>query len=216
MNRRKLGGGKMRAFILGALATGLLAAAPVAASADTIVEDFTIPVAAGTSNGSFVSDPFPGFDPSLGTLTDVIETLAQSLTWIPGFTVNDASPAVLTVSLHSPISVSQTFTASTSEPQRLTLVLNAEASSIGSGSQKAVLSTRENSGFGRLSRTRLEGTMTYVYTPFPSSIVDPPSGGAFPVPPEGGAVPELSTWAMMLVGFASLGYASKRRKPARA
>ena len=49
----------MRAFILGALATGLLAAAPVAASADTIVEDFTIPVAAGTSNGSFVSDPFP-------------------------------------------------------------------------------------------------------------------------------------------------------------
>ena len=149
----------MRAFILGALATGLLAAAPVAASADTIVEDFTIPVAAGTSNGSFVSDPFPGFDPSLGTLTDVIETLAQSLTWIPGFTVNDASPAVLTVSLHSPISVSQTFTASTSEPQRLTLVLNAEASSIGSGSQKAVLSTRENSGFGRLSRTELEGTM---------------------------------------------------------
>jgi hypothetical protein len=33
---------------------------------------------------------------------------------------------------------------------------------------------------------------------------------------EGSAVPEASTWAMMLLGFAGLGYAAFRRSPRRA
>jgi hypothetical protein len=48
---------------------------------------------------------------------------------------------------------------------------------------------------GTLSGDDLTGQVTYNYTP--------------------AAVPELSTWAMMVVGFAGVGYALVRRKPAR-
>jgi hypothetical protein len=48
---------------------------------------------------------------------------------------------------------------------------------------------------GALSGDSLTGQVTYTYTP--------------------AAVPEPSTWAMMLAGFAGLGYAAIRRKGAR-
>jgi hypothetical protein len=40
----------------------------------------------------------------------------------------------------------------------------------------------------------------------PPPIVDPPT------PITSAAVPELSTWAMMLLGLAGLGFAAKRRR----
>jgi hypothetical protein len=49
---------------------------------------------------------------------------------------------------------------------------------------------------GTLSPATLDGTVTYTFTPAVPNI------------------PEPSTWAMMLVGFAGLGYAALRRKGA--
>jgi hypothetical protein len=58
-------------------------------------------------------------------------------------------------------------------------------------------------------RTFLDGLVTYDYTPPPSSILNPPPPPSSTAPL---AAPEPSTWAMMLVGFAGLGYAAVRRK----
>jgi hypothetical protein len=45
----------------------------------------------------------------------------------------------------------------------------------------------------------------------PPPIIDPPPPTIDPPDPTA-AVPELSTWAMMLVGLAGLGLAAKRRR----
>jgi hypothetical protein len=60
-----------------------------------------------------------------------------------------------------------------------------------------------------MGRTVLEGPVSYLFTP--SSLL----GSAPPRPPPSpSAIPEPSTWAMMLMGFAGLGYAALRRKAA--
>ena len=194
----------MRALILGALGTAVLTAAPLAASADVITVKFSIPIPAGTSNNSFPSSRIRQFDSSLGTLTDTTIALTDSMTWTPGPAVGGASLSTLTVTLHSGSATgpSQTFTGSPGKPQRIELDLHGDISAIG---QSAVLTTSEGSIFGSLSRNFLEGTVTYGYIPFPSSIVDPP-------PIVGDAVPEPSTWAMMLIGFAGVAYVGWRAK----
>jgi hypothetical protein len=54
--------------------------APVAASADTTTENFTIGIFA-LDTDAFLSSPFDQFNPSLGMLTGVSETLTGSTTW---------------------------------------------------------------------------------------------------------------------------------------
>jgi PEP-CTERM motif len=72
--------------------------------------------------------------------------------------------------------------------------MNGAGASIGSGPQQAFLAVTDasdeafGSGHGRV----LSGVVTYSFTP------------------AGAPVPEPSTWAMMLVGFAGLGYAAVR------
>jgi hypothetical protein len=46
----------------------------------------------------------------------------------------------------------------------------------------------------------------------PPPIIDPPPPIIDPPDPAAAAVPELSTWAMMLIGLAGLGLAAKRRR----
>jgi len=79
----------------------------------------------------------------------------------------------------------------------------AAPSGIGPGSQMEILTLSDGTTVGRVFRTVLEGTVTYDFTPLP-----PPSSTALL------AAPEPSTWAMMLVGFAGLGYTALRRKSA--
>ena len=71
----------------------------------------------------------------------------------------------------------------------------AAAALIGPGVQTELLSAFDSSD-GEFDRTVSNGTVTYTYTP------------------SNAPVPEPSTWAMMLVGFAGLGYAAVRRKTA--
>jgi hypothetical protein len=75
----------MRTSAFLAAATAILLAAP--ASAAVKVVDFTLFV--GGSLGpdgrqTFSSSPFPGFDPSLGTLKTAAESISGSTTWLPG------------------------------------------------------------------------------------------------------------------------------------
>jgi hypothetical protein len=60
--------------------------------------------------------------------------------------------------------------------------------------------------FGGFSGFLFDPTGTVTRDPLDSPIVGPPD------PPSTPAVPELSTWTMMLVGFAGLGLAAKRRR----
>jgi PEP-CTERM motif len=85
--------------------------------------------------------------------------------------------------------------------------LSGTTSSIGSGSQNEIFSLSDGANGGGVSRTILEGAVTYDFTPLLGSAPPKP-------PPAPGAIPEPSTWAMMLVGFAGLGYAALRRKGA--
>ena len=60
--------------------------------------------------------------------------------------------------------------------------------------------------FGTPTGVLFNATGTVKLDPSDPPIPDPPD----PVTPT--AVPELSTWAMMLLGFAGLGFAAKRRR----
>jgi hypothetical protein len=184
----------MRAFACLALAAGVLAVAPISASAATIMESFTIDIS-GDSNQSVLSSMFAGFDPSLGTLTGATVSLTGSTLWTPGPPGPLEPPATLFVGLLSPIRASHVF--SSNEPATIDIDLNGAASgaAIGSGPQQELLNTTDTSN-GTLSPATLDGTVTYTFTP------------AVPT------IPEPSTWAMMLMGFAGLGYAAFRRKVA--
>jgi hypothetical protein len=195
----------MRAFAFVALAAGVLAAAPVAASADTITVDLLIPISASRLNKAFQSFPFPGFDPALGALTGATLSLTDSLTWIAGGVSGNDNSATLLVTLSGPIRASQMVVGSPGVVNQIEIDLNGKASSIGSGSQNEILSLSDDANGGGVSRTILEGTVTYDFTPLPGSAPPKP-------PPAPGAIPEPSTWAMMLIGFAGLGYAAWQRK----
>jgi hypothetical protein len=95
----------MRAFACLALAAGVLAVAPISASAATIMESFTIDIS-GDSNQSVLSSMFAGFDPSLGTLTGATVSLTGSTLWTPGPPGPLEPPATLFVGLLSPIRAS--------------------------------------------------------------------------------------------------------------
>jgi hypothetical protein len=182
----------MRAFAFAALAAGVLTTAPLAASADTIMETFTIDISGGDSNQTVLSSVFAGFDPSLGTLTGATVSLTGMTLWTPGPPGPLEPPATLAVVLVSPIPASHVF--SFDVPTTIDIDLNgaAPAAAIGSGPQQELLNTTDTSD-GTLSATTLDGTVTYTFTP---------------------TIPEPSTWAMILFGFAGLGYAALRRKAA--
>jgi hypothetical protein len=168
------------AFI--ALTAGVLATASAPASAAQIVEDFTIGVS-GDADQNVLSTPFDLFDPSLGTLTGVAESVTGSLTWDFGEDIGQT----LLLALQK-TGASQFFLSSGMVGNQ---VINVSLSGAGGFQDPVFLgpgTTQESlaaSGPGSLSGDSLTGQVTYTYTP--------------------AAVPEPSTWAMMLVGLAGLG-----------
>jgi PEP-CTERM motif len=185
----------MRNFAFLALTAGLLAG-PVAASAATIQAPTFFDIKKGGANQD-VSGQFLGFDPKLGTLTGVSISVSGNLTWTTGEEGGHDPMATLLLVL-SPIPASQTIKApADGNDVDVKVDLNgaAAASLIGPGVQTETLFISDDSD-GELARTVLDGTVTYTYTP------------------SSAPVPEPSTWAMMLLGFAGLGYAAVRRKGA--
>ncbi len=214
-------GPTLRAAAFFTLAAGMLIAAPVTAVANTEVFNFTIGLSGSggvisllsSSALTFHSSVFPLFDPTLGTLNSVSETIDGSLTWTTGrnFELSGGQSGAFGANLKlSDGTAAQTFKSFISNPQLIDIDLSGADSNvadllslIGKGTTTTYLAL---SGSGTasqtLSATTLEGTLTYNYTA--------PTGVLASAP-----VPEPSTWAMMLIGFAGLGYAAVRRKRTR-
>ena len=211
----------MRAAAFFTLAAGMLIAAPVSAVANTQVLNFTIEL---TGSGgvisllspsalTFHSPAFSLFDPALGTLNSVTETVTGSLTWTTGrkFELSGGqSGAVGAILKLSDDTATQTFRSFTSAPQLINVdVSGTESDSadllsyIGKGATTAYFSLLGSGTASQtLSAATLTGTLTYNYTPPPAGV------------PASAPVPEPSTWAMMLVGLAGLSFAAVRRKRA--
>jgi hypothetical protein len=188
----------MRAMSIAAIATALIATAPISAAADQIItESFsvTIPnsqVPDGVQQfAEFNSTPFPLFVPATGTLKSVSVTLSGSVSVASlladpdiGFILRGGMPidsVILHVSGTSDIKLSgndqNSFYVGTGDTQLLLLM--------GSGDNTPNASLISSDG-------PLNGVVTYTYT-LPTL-----------------AIPETPTWAAMLVGFASLGFAGCR------
>jgi hypothetical protein len=199
-------------------AAGLLIAAPVSATANTQVFSFTVELSGSDGIISllspaalvFHSSAFPLFDPKLGTLNSLSETITGSATWTTGrqFELSGgqsgASGATLTVS--DDIAV-QTLKSFTSDPLHIDFDVSGTVSDgadllafIGGGRKTTYLAlTGSGVPSQTLSATTLDGTLTYDYTA---------AAGI----PTSAPVPEPSTWVMMLIGFAGLGYAAVRQR----
>jgi hypothetical protein len=189
----------MRAFAFLTLAGGILATAPVPASAAQIVEDFTISIS-GSTDQDFDSTQFAQFNPLLGVLTSIQESVTGSATWLTSF---PGDTLILNTKL---IPSSQMFSSSvTGGPSVIQVNINGvsvfPSQFEGTGSLEETLISLDNDA-NTFSPAVLDGTVTYNFTP-------PASVGV------GSAVPEPSTWGMMLIGFAGLSYAAVRRKGAR-
>jgi hypothetical protein len=184
----------MRALAFIALTAGILATASVPASAAQIVEDFTISVS-GALDTHFLSTPFVLFDPKLGTLLSVSESVTGPLTWSPG-----ASGQELLLVLGKTGTSQFFFGSESGDPQVINVGLDGaggfqDPAFVGFGTTQESLAAAQSPGIGTLSGDSLTGQVTYTYTP--------------------ASAPEASTWAMMLVGFGGVGYAAIRRKRAR-
>jgi hypothetical protein len=210
----------LRAAAFFTLAAGMLIVAPVSAVADTVAFNFTIGLSGsgggaallGPSALTFNSSAFSLFDPKLGTLNSVSETVTGSLTWTTGrkFELSGGQSGAFGATLKvSDDTAAQTFRSFTSSPQIIGIDVSGTETDLlaftGTGTTTTYFSLVGTGTTGQtVSAATLEGTLTYDYTPAPAGI------------PTSAAVPEPSTWAMMVVGFAGLGYAALRRKHSRA
>jgi hypothetical protein len=186
----------MRAIGYAATIGAALATVPATGRAATLTEDFTIDIIGGSANNhttlTFPSTSFPKFDPSLGTLTQISETLTGSVDYLAG---NGPITQTLEVTL-TDVSAEQSFS-----PGSITIDLAGTSTNAatlagftGLGDALTSASFRVSSALPPgttfiwfLGSATLDGSITYTYT-----------------------IPEPSTWAMMLVGFAGLGYAGWR------
>jgi hypothetical protein len=183
----------MRAFTLAVLAAVGLAAGPVMASAATMVESFTIPFG-GVITAVYTT--VPGFDPELGALEEASISVVGSTSWTP---LSASSSLLINLSDSTRgVITTQKVDAQTTEPQALLVSLDDVSSGsdfLGAGLKIITLDWGSIPlPHAPIDEVSLDGTVTYTFTPT--------------VP---GAVPEPSTWAMMLLGFAGLGYARYRR-----
>jgi hypothetical protein len=191
---------RIAAFLI--LAAGIHATASSAASAATIKFDLVLYVPDDSIREYYYSNSYVLFDPSLGTLNEVSQSITGSVTWTPGV---DPSSLELFSRRLSQTSRQMFSSASSTDPRIIDVDLESESSDpetlstfTGIG---AIVSTFEARGTPRRPAGRLSGMLagvvTYDYTP------------ATP------AVPEPSTWAMMMVGFVGLGYAGYQKANAR-
>jgi hypothetical protein len=194
----------MRAMSLAAIATMCVAAAPISANAadQIITESFSVTIPgssvpnASQPDAQFESTPFPLFAESTGLLESV------------GFTVTGA---VKVVSLNDEPNIRIFLRGQTPGSIGFGQAVKAGTTSvmfsgddhptgayIGSGNMQVriTLNTNDFPDTDLIESVGpLDGIVTYTYTPRTLA-----------------AIPETPTWAAMLVGFASLGFAGYRAK----
>jgi hypothetical protein len=187
----------MRAMSIAAVATALIAIAPIEAAADqTITESFSITIPNSTvppaQNPIIVSGSFPLFDPGIGKLDSVNVAVTGSVT----VASLDENPNVL-IQLFG-------FTNS---------ILNFDF--FQSGTTDLKLSGSDVAAFylGPRGGGQVFLRVSLFDTPANALIKsDGPLSGvvAYGYTPATLAIPETPAWAMMLLGFAGLGYAGYR------
>jgi hypothetical protein len=190
-----------RSLLAAAAAVGIGLAGAASAKAAMIKETFTLPTLDGYTSEK--GSPFSAFDPVLGTLNSV----TYDFIWTTDFTgggLSDHNFAVYTFSFLGPSGKvsSQLGTVGTIGPgsRDSSLQLTIDPPNIsafpGPGSVVPSVSVvnKLNSPATIVSTFATE-SVTYNYTP---AVI----------------VPEASTWAMMLIGFAGLGAAAYRRRAA--
>lgn len=206
----------MRPIGIAAIVSGLVAAVPISAAADTLTLTYTFPsplLDYTTEDGSC----FVQFNPIFGTLNSVTLRATANATWSGGASSDD-NEAGYTIFLSG-------FNFS------MTAVKNGNGR-IGASFDQTYSAPADLSAFTgagmvdtSVSVTNPGGTPASISSTFGTEVVSynftlNPSGvpGAPVFPPPGAiltlSIPEASTWAMMLLGFAGLGFAGYRRAKA--
>jgi hypothetical protein len=203
----------MRAIGFAAIASTLIAAAPISAAADqTIIESFSLTIpslvvpGSGQSDVFFLSTPFPAFPSTIGTLDKVTATISGSIkeasiadnpTLALSFGVDTsitvfADGDVFNLAPSGTININLSGTAPTDDFDFFNGVLGTPVASIDVDRFSVPANTTVIESVGPLT-----GSITYTYTPAATLTL---------------SVPEPSTWAMMLLGFVGLGYAGVRAR----
>jgi hypothetical protein len=186
---------------MGTIGSGLLAAAvgvavlaPSAASANAISEPFTITqLPAVSADGLGLFSDVAAFNPADDTLTSVSASLTGTATWT---STADTPSLFALLSPGNPANDSQLFFT----PGTITFAISDNPTDLndfkGTGSVHVLLAlaTSDTGDTFATGASGLMGTITYTYTP----------SASFPVP-------EPSTWAMLLLGFAGLGLLGYRK-----
>jgi hypothetical protein len=182
----------MRTVRSASLVAAALVLAATGGRANTIMESFTIPIPSGSAV-FLVGDSIPQFNPANGTLNDIELTGTGSATWTatimpPNLEVilRASLPLQITNIFTVPGNISLNFPLTTaSDPATLSLWT-------GLGTQTVLLNSTGNPA-DTITNGSVTGTLTFDFTPT-------------------AAVPEPSTWAMMLIGFAGLGFAFRQSR----
>jgi hypothetical protein len=186
--------GHIRSGLLAA-AVGIAVLAPQAASANVITETYTmtqVPAVSADGLSLFPDSPVAEFNPADGTLTSVAESLKGTATW----TSNTIDANLFALLFPGTPAETQFFFT----PGTITFAISGSPTDLndfkGTGSVGVALrlTTSDTGDTFATSASGLMGTITYTYTPAASP-----------------AVPEPSTWAMMALGFAGLGFLGYRK-----
>jgi PEP-CTERM motif len=193
--------------------------APTAATPATIVEPFAVPFPFSAPillnfGIQLLSTNIQQFNPALGTLNDVQLTLTGSFNWFPFLDSNPAHQLVVSSELGPTFTIFQTFDGVPVTDDTVPVSLNLMGTTTSPLTFNIVTGTSfftdqvlldlfslsafpdQVSAIGEPGDqlVSLQGTVTYDYTPAVSGV------------------PEPSTWAMMLIGFAGLGFALRRSR----
>jgi hypothetical protein len=177
------------------------------ARADIITQTLTIPALATTTFGSqsnntivLFTNSFNQFNPNLGTLNTISSTISGTVVWTVDSGFFDLFVEVLTT---NPPGNFQLATTNIGHPQGQYTIPIALTPQFGllllgdftgtSTSQLRLLFSDSAMADTISSANGFSGSITYDYTP-------------------AAAVPEPSTWAMMILGFAGVGFMAYRRK----
>jgi hypothetical protein len=193
----------VKSALLVAAAVAPFLLAPDAAQATiSLTQNFSVPVPDNPLN--FVFLPFLNkFNPANGTLVDISLSLTGQFTWNA---TNNNDALVVALDGSNGFVTSQTFTSPSASTIPITLNLSET-------STDAMNVFPPYIGTGTISLGVVQVTF---FTTFPGDTLQP---GADPLVGTltyeynpTAAVPEPSTWAMMLIGFAGLGFVAYRRK----
>ena len=179
----------MRRFAHAAV-MGLIALVPIAARANTITQDFIVAIS-GRDSRDFLTSSFDKFNPSLGTLTSISQTLTGSTIWTAPPT------AIMFMTLFTTGAI-QTF----SRPGRIAIDISGSTTRssaltelTGTGQFSDTLISHDINSTGSFATAVLDGTITYDYTP----AVPPP-------------VPEPMSITLLGTGLLGLGAISRHRR----